>query len=149
MLNPYLLDTSIIVMCLRNKLSFDHLLSTYGGSDITSSMVCLAELYSGVFKSARKEENEQKVLEFFSGLDEVFGLDVTVVKKFGEIKNQLEKAGNNIEDFDLLIAATCLAHGCVLITLNTKHFERVPNLATVTPKLPSLSYAQRTRFGRV
>lgn len=134
MLNPYLLDTSIIVACLRNKISFSQLLSTYGNNDLTSSMVCLAELYSGVFNSAKKQENEQKVLEFFSGLDEVFGLDVMVVKKFGEIKSRLEKAGNIVEDFDLLIAATCLAHDCILITLNTKHFERVPNLALVTPK---------------
>ncbi len=135
MSNPFLLDTSVIVMCLRNKLSFNQLLSTYGNSDLTSSAVCMAELYSGVFKSAKKEENEQKVLEFFSGLDEVFGLDVMIVKKFGELKNQLEKAGNLVEDFDLLIAATCLAHGCDLITLNIRHFERIPNLNLVTPKL--------------
>jgi len=135
MLNPYLLDTSIIVACLRNRTSFEQLLSTYGNNDITSSLVCMAELYSGVFKSAKKQENEQKVLEFFSGLDEVFGLDVLVVKKFGELKSQLEKVGNLVEDFDFLIVATCLAHGCALITLNTKHFERIPNLTLVTLKL--------------
>jgi tRNA(fMet)-specific endonuclease VapC len=47
---------------------------------------------------------------------------------FGTIKASLERDGNRIEDFDAAVAAHALAIGAVLVTRNTKHMVRVPNL---------------------
>lgn len=41
---------------------------------------------------------------------------------------ELEHMGTPIGANDLMIAATALAHGAVLITRNVREFERVPNL---------------------
>lgn len=47
---------------------------------------------------------------------------------YGEIPTTLEKQGNPISALDLLIAAIAIAHDLILVTNNTKEFERIPNL---------------------
>jgi predicted CopG family antitoxin len=42
------------------------------------------------------------------------------------------KKGNDIGDFNLLIASIALTHGEPLLTKNAKHFSRVPGLAVET-----------------
>jgi len=45
---------------------------------------------------------------------------------FAHLKNQ--KPSQLIDKADLLIAATALANNLILVTDNTKHFERIPQL---------------------
>ena len=47
---------------------------------------------------------------------------------FGKMKSKLESNGNRLDDFDLLIASTALAHNLVLVTNNKKHFQRIEGL---------------------
>jgi len=47
---------------------------------------------------------------------------------YGDIRAKLEKQGNIIGANDLLIAAHARSIGAVLITNNTKEFERVEKL---------------------
>jgi tRNA(fMet)-specific endonuclease VapC len=58
----------------------------------------------------------------------VLAVDADIARAFGEIKAQLRRQGNLIEDFDLLLAATALANGLTIITNNTAHFGRVAGL---------------------
>ena len=43
----------------------------------------------------------------------------------------LKKAGQLIDDADILIAASCLVHDYTLVTDNTRHFNRVEGLKIV------------------
>ncbi len=47
---------------------------------------------------------------------------------FAQLKAQLQKEGNIVADMDLLIASICLANNLTLVTNNTRHFEKIPNL---------------------
>ncbi len=123
----YFVETSVIVDFLRGDKKSIKLLDGLEG-DVTSSFVCMAELYEGVHRSSNKEKLENYVLTYFKSLSQVFGLDEIIAGKFGEVRSRLKSQGNIIEDMDLLIAATCLAYGLVLITKNTKHFSRVEGL---------------------
>lgn len=58
-------------------------------------------------------------------------LDAQTVDVAIQIYDLLRSDGNLIDDADLLIAATVLRHDAVLVTNNTSHFERVPNLKKV------------------
>ena len=40
----------------------------------------------------------------------------------------LEKSGNRIDDFDLLIGSTAVAHNLIVITENVKHLGRIPDI---------------------
>ena len=126
-MNSYLFDTSIIVNIFRGKKEEQKIMEDLEG-ERTSSFVCLAELYEGVARSRNRQEEENNLVKFFSRLNNVFGIDNEVAKKFGEVRSALKKSGNVIEDMDLLIAATCIAYNQILITHNKKHFSRIPEL---------------------
>jgi tRNA(fMet)-specific endonuclease VapC len=40
-------------------------------------------------------------------------------------KARLRKAGQPIDDFDLLIGATAIAYGLILVTNNVDHLQRI------------------------
>ena len=44
------------------------------------------------------------------------------------IRAQLEASGNLIGDMDMLIAASAVAGGYVLVTNNVRHFQRIEGL---------------------
>lgn len=123
----YLLDTSVIVGYLRDHKEAVTLIENLKG-EITSSFVCLAELYEGIYRVSKKQDAERKLLTFFRGLNKVYSLNKKVAKVFGETRADLKKKGKIIEDFDLFIAATCLAYHLTLVTFNPKHFKRIEKL---------------------
>ena len=49
-------------------------------------------------------------------------------RTFGKLRASLRRTGELIDNFDLLIAATCLSHGMTLLTGNIRHFKRIPGL---------------------
>jgi predicted nucleic acid-binding protein len=50
---------------------------------------------------------------------------------FGDLKAGLQKRGNPIDDMDLMIAATAMNHGLVLVTDKEKHFKKITGLTVV------------------
>lgn len=44
------------------------------------------------------------------------------------IQLELEKKGPMVGIFDQLIAGICLTHNATIVTRNTEHFLRIPNL---------------------
>ncbi len=126
-MKKHFLDTSVIVAYLRGKKEAISILEELEG-DLTSSFVCLAELYEGVFRVKDQKKVEQGVLDFFAGLSEVYGLDQSIAQLFGKVRAQLKKQGQVIEDLDIFLAATCLAYDLVLVTSNPKHFSKIKGL---------------------
>lgn len=126
-MKKYLLDTSVIIAYLRGKKEIVDQINNLEG-ELTSSFICLSELYEGIFRVKEQEEAEKTVLSFFKGLSEVYGLDAETARVFGNIRKTLKIRGEVIEDIDLFIAATCIAYNITRVTLNKKHFEKVPHL---------------------
>ena len=126
-MTSYLVDTSVIIDYLRGKGIAVKLLNNIEG-ELFSSYICLAEIYEGVYRVNNSEEMAKVVTKFFASLSGNFSVDENIAKKFGEIRADLKKKGNIIEDLDLLLAATCLVNDLTLITFNQKHFARVPGL---------------------
>ncbi len=122
----YLLDTNIIIDHLRERkiLSEDFLILGAGISIIT-----FGELIYGAYKSDDPQKSLQKLDNSLRILNlEIVNLNLEVMSEFSRIKAELERKGERIEDFDLLIAATAKVNGFILITRNKKHFERIPDL---------------------
>jgi predicted nucleic acid-binding protein len=126
-MKSYLLDTSIIISYLQGKTDVVKLLNDIDG-ELTSSYICLAELYEGVYRVKNKLEIEKSVTDFFKSLSELYTIDEKVAKQFGEIRAKLKIGGNVIEDIDIFIAATCLVYDLTLLTHNVRHFSRINNL---------------------
>jgi predicted nucleic acid-binding protein len=50
------------------------------------------------------------------------------LETYGRLKHELEKQGCPIDDFDLLIGAIAKQSNLTLVTHNTKHFSRIPDI---------------------
>jgi tRNA(fMet)-specific endonuclease VapC len=58
----------------------------------------------------------------------IVGITRSTIEAFADVKMALDKKGESIEDFDLLIAASALSLNYTLVTNNTKHFNRIEGL---------------------
>ena len=124
----YLLDTSVIIDYLKGKSETVDLIDNIDGS-VSSSYICLCELYDGLARmTVNQEKASSKIDGFFAIFDNVFGIDKKVSLEFGNMRADLKKRGGVIEDMDILIAATCLVYDQTLVTKNPKHFERIVEL---------------------
>lgn len=125
-MKKYLLETSVIIEYLRGNKEWVKKIDELEGETV-SSYVCLAELYEGIARDT-KGGARKKVLGLFKSLSYVYPVDGGVAEAFGKLRAELKKSGRVIEDMDLLVAATCLVTGSILVTENKKHFERVAGL---------------------
>ena len=124
----FLLDTDTCVFWLRGQPAVHVRLAAVGPERLSISVITLAELGYGAECSAQPTANHQAIDDFVSGLT-VLEVDANIARTFGEVKAQLRRQSNLIEDFDLLLAATALVHGSTLVTNNLSHFRRVDGLA--------------------
>ncbi|MBP7866763.1 MAG: type II toxin-antitoxin system VapC family toxin [Acidobacteria bacterium] len=123
----YLLDTDTVVFLLRGNEPVRRNLELHRLAPIRISAVTLMELYYGAFKSGRPEANVARV-HAVERAAEILPIEREAAEVFGMLKASLEKAGTPLDDFDLAIAACALTNKLVLVTHNTRHFQRVTGL---------------------
>ena len=123
----YFLDTSVIIDYLHGKKETVLLVDSLG-ENISSSYICLAELFEGVYRVTKQKEATVLLMNLFSKFDTIFTIDKNVAEEFGKLRAELKINGTIIEDIDIFIAATCLAYDLILVTANTKHFSRIKKL---------------------
>lgn len=123
----YLLDSDTCIYWLRNRQSVRERVREVGWNQITICVITVAELYYGAYNSDRVTENLARA-EFFIQQLPVLPLSNNALRRFGQLKAELRKAGQPLADFDLLIASIALAEGYVLVTNNTRHYDRIPEL---------------------
>jgi len=127
----YMLDTNICIYLIKNnpphvRAYFERLQP----GEILLSSIVLAELMYGVSKSMHSERN-RAALEMFLMALEMTVFDAHAAEAYGDIRANLERAGNTIGGNDLLIAAHALSLDVTLVTNNEREFSRVSDLNTV------------------
>ncbi len=60
---------------------------------------------------------------------QVLLIDERAAEQFGRFKALLRRAGRPIGDIDLFIAGVAVRHGLTVVTNNTEHFARIPDLS--------------------
>ncbi|HIJ81607.1 MAG TPA: type II toxin-antitoxin system VapC family toxin [Desulfuromonadales bacterium] len=127
----YLPDTNALIRFLNPGQSpvKDHFLSV-NALDIRICSVVKAELYYGAMKSSCSTNNLVLLDEFFSNFDSL-PFDDDAARKYGEIRSALARQGTPIGPNDLMISATALVHGAVVVTHNIREFSRVDGLKIV------------------
>jgi len=123
-----LLDTNICIYIIKKKpLSVINKLQSLDVADIGISSITLSELEYGVSKSTQPEKNKLALTKFLAPI-QIASYDDMAAEKYGDIRAALEKSGKTIGPLDILIAAHALSLGCILVTNNTKEFERIKSL---------------------
>ncbi len=123
----FLLDTDTCIFWLREQQSVRDHVAAVGPHAIGVSIVTLAELRYGAACSAKPEANQQAINAFISGIA-VVALDSAMTYTFAAVKADLRRQGMLLEDCDIFIAATARTYNLTLVTNNTQHFSRIPNL---------------------
>ncbi len=55
-------------------------------------------------------------------------LNDPIMEQFAEVRAYLRRRGELISDIDILLGATALHYDLTLLTYNTRHFKRIPQL---------------------
>lgn len=126
----FLLDTNACITWIRggNSRFEARAISRpqYAGRAVLCSVV-RAELLFGAYRSQRRSENLDRTNAFLAGFQSL-PFDDDAAYRHALIRAELTVKGQIIGPNDLLIAATALAHGAILVTHNTAEFSRVPGL---------------------
>lgn len=124
----YILDTNSIIYWIKSVGNFENKINQLCDENIiTTTIITICEIYYGVEKSKKKDEN----LKILNEMVEKIGFENIGEKTpeiYGKIKFNLQSKGIVLDDFDLLIASICIEQNAVLVTDNVKHFERIKEL---------------------
>ncbi|MBI4362028.1 MAG: type II toxin-antitoxin system VapC family toxin [Euryarchaeota archaeon] len=102
-----------------------------GRERVVTTMVNMVEFYEGAWAHARAQEKVAEVEGVLEGLV-VLDLNLIAAKEFGRLKRDLQRKGEAVGDWDLLIATIALAYGeRLILTSNVKDFERIPGIQVV------------------
>ena len=124
----YLLDTNICIYIIKKKPEkVLKIFSKLKPGDIAVSVITISELYYGIAKSSKPNENTIALQEFLQPLEVLdFTSDDSIA--YGRIRADLEASGMMIGAMDLLFASTAQSRGIILVTNNEKEFSRIKNL---------------------
>lgn len=124
----YMLDTNICIYAMKNKPEkVLQRLKEEINDGVCISSITLAELEYGMKHSSNPAKNEQALLRFLLPFD-VLPFGAAAASEYGGIRAYLQKVGTPIGAMDMLIAAHAKSEDIVLVTNNTRGFERVVGL---------------------
>ena len=123
-----MLDTNICIYIIKNKpLNVRKKLESYNFGEIAISSITVSELYYGVYKSVRQEQNLSSLNNFLSPFN-IVEFDTECALAYGKIRAEIENKGQIIGSMDMLIASCSLAKDFTLVTNNLKEFKRIKGL---------------------
>ena len=127
------LDTSVLVAAERRAVRFEALLESLGEESVAVAAITASELLHGCHRASDPGVRARRAAFVDALLDALpvlpFGLPEA--RRHAELWAELARTGSVIGPHDLLIAATALAHGHALATVNQREFSRVPGLRLV------------------
>ena len=124
----YLLDTNSCIKILNNtSTQLVSRLKEHHPSQIKLSSVVKAELIYGARKSARPAQNLRILQDFFPPFRSL-AFDDLCSDHYGVLHTELERIGRPIGPYDMMIAATAIAHDLTVVTHNQGEFSRIAGL---------------------
>lgn len=123
----HLLDTDTCIRVLRQRPGLVQRLRQLAPTDCAVSMVTVYELFCGVEKAQDPARERQKVERFVSAIIEL-PFDRAAAERAARIRADLERQGQPIGPYDLLIAGQALVSDLTLATNHRQEFQRVSGL---------------------
>ena len=122
-----MLDTNLCIRVLRDRAPSMRATFNAQADSLCISTIVLTELLHGAAKSARPEHNRREV-EGFAARLETLSFDAVAADHAADIRAALERRGQVIGGYDLLIAGHARSRGLVVVTGNLGEFTRVDGL---------------------
>jgi tRNA(fMet)-specific endonuclease VapC len=125
-----ILDSSVLIGAERGTLDFDALLRSLGTEPVAIAAITAAELLHGCHRAgdaairARRSAFVDALLDLLPAIP--FGL--AEARRHAQLWAETSRRGKAIGAYDMLIAATAMARGYAVATLNQREFARVAGL---------------------
>jgi tRNA(fMet)-specific endonuclease VapC len=123
----YALDTNSVSYFLKGRGGVAERLLAEPPRSVGIPSVVLYELDYGAARSDAPHGLRER-LDVLLGTLRILPFGAAEARAAARIRLELEKAGKPIGPMDLLIAATVLEQGAVLVTHNTREFRRIQGL---------------------
>ena len=125
---PVLLDTDILSAILRRDPVVAARAQDYlrVHQRFEFSIITRYEILRGL--ESKRAARQRTAFDRFCAASTILSLSDAVVVQAAEIYADLYRRGELIGDADILIAATAIVEGYVLVTNNKRHFERIEGL---------------------
>jgi tRNA(fMet)-specific endonuclease VapC len=132
-----ILDSSVVIAAERRRETVERLIerivNTTGDQEAALSAVGLTELIHGLYRAPTSEIRLRRELflnELLADLT-VYPFTKETAMLAGRLDAEQQGRGVVIPFSDLLIGATALTLGYSVLTVNTRHFQRVPGLSVM------------------
>jgi tRNA(fMet)-specific endonuclease VapC len=122
----YMLDADAVSYALRGQGQVAAQLLQRLPSEVCISAITLAELSFG--GEAKRSQRIRRAVRQFTKDVAVAPFDNAAAERFGVIATALAARGQPIGLCDALVAARALSLRLTLVTNNTRHFDRIPEL---------------------
>lgn len=123
----YMLDTNICIYTSKNKPQQVREMFMRHTGQISISTITLMELIYGAEKSAEPEAN-LAIVEGLAARLEVLDYNSAAAAHTGQIRAELAKQGSPVGPYDAQIAGHARSLGLIVVTNNTREFQRIPGL---------------------
>jgi len=123
----YVLDTDIVIYFLKgNRIVISEVFNK-DMRDLFITRITATELLFGAYNSKKQPQNLKLVYDLLNDFN-ILEFDANASECFARQKATLRKNGTPIADMDLMIASICVAQNKILVTNNTRHFDRITEL---------------------
>src|SRR5690349_23940605 len=108
-----LIDTSTLIMIERHGLGLDVLIERQADEPIALASITASELLTGIWRADSEERRSRReaFVEQVLAHIPVVPFDLQIARTHAELWARLAMAGQLIGAYDLIIAATAVAHG--------------------------------------
>ena len=123
-------DSSVLIYLERNLQNVEKIIAGKEEEPYGISVITVSELLHGVHRAdseKRRLEREafvERVIELFPA----YPFDLNAARIYARIWSNLAKKGTAIGAHDLMIGATCISLGYLVLTSDVRDFERIPGL---------------------
>mgnify|MGYP002749843987 CR=1 FL=1 len=123
----YILDTNTLIYFFKGMGNVSKRLIAIPPKDIGIPTIVLFELEVGIAKSTSPKKRQAQ-LKNFTSIVNILSFGYEEAKCATSIRIDLEEKGIPIGPYDILIAGIALSNKGILVTHNTKEFERIEGL---------------------
>ncbi|MGA7217289.1 MAG: PIN domain-containing protein [Candidatus Sulfotelmatobacter sp.] len=130
------LDTDVIIRGEKGTFDLAAWLESQPNDPCEIAAITTAELWHGVERSSgmHRLKRERYLRDICAGLP-IISYTESIAFEHARLWAALESSGKMIGFYDLILAATALQRGSAVATFKVRHFERVPGLKVIEPRL--------------
>lgn len=127
-----LVETSVFIAVERKIITADVVAVA---EELVVSVLTLGEIMVGALQAPvqRSRDRAMQTCRWIKESYRVLGFGDKEIEKYAEITVALNQSGAQIGAIDRLIAATAMAEGFGVLTMDSEHFGRIKGLRVVAP----------------